>query len=217
MYRPWVTWLLIAANVVVFAIELTMGNGVEPFFRRWGLVSADVQALLQGESATNPAVLATLVSSLFLHAGWLHLLVNLVYLGIFGVAVETALGAWRFASLFFVAGIAGGLVHIVAMPTDEAPAIGASAAISGLIAAHLVLFPGASLSSVAPMLFFSPAANAPVSVLMWLWLLAQVLSAVANPAATGNIAWWAHLGGFVGGLAFANLVRPRHPSRSRRF
>jgi membrane associated rhomboid family serine protease len=218
MSRPWVTWLLVAANGVVFAAELVLGDNVEPFFRRWGLVAADVQALLQGDSTANPAVLVTLATSLFVHAGWLHLLVNLVYLAIFGTAVEAALGTWRFLGLYFVAGIVGGLVHVVTMPLSEAPAIGSSAAISGLIAAHLALFPGASLSSVAPMVFFSPAANVPVSLLLGLWLLAQVISGLASPATAGNVAWWAHLGGFVGGLAFAQVARPRRQTRdSQRF
>jgi membrane associated rhomboid family serine protease len=214
MRRPWVTWGLLAANAAAFMVELGLGGSLEALLRRWGLVAADLRGAGGG---VDPAALVTLVSSLFLHAGWLHLLVNLVYLAIFGAAMEARLGHGRLLALYLGAGLAGGLAHVAAMPESQTPAVGASAAISGLIAGHVALVPGASLSSLAPMLFFSPAANAPVSVLLLLWLLAQVLGGLVNASTGGDLAWWAHAGGFVGGLLLAPLLRPARRQRRTRF
>src|SRR5438067_13614244 len=134
-----VTAALVIANVAGFALELAMADQVEPFLRRWGLVPAD---MLESLSSEGPAALVTLLTSTFLHAGWLHLLSNLVYLAVFGPPVERRLGPARFALLYLMSAVLGSLAYLVAQPSSPAPAIGASGAIAGVIAAHLVLFPG---------------------------------------------------------------------------
>ncbi|HEX2186152.1 MAG TPA: rhomboid family intramembrane serine protease [Chloroflexota bacterium] len=203
-----ITWLLLLTNAALFLVELGAGEELEAFLQRWGLVAADISAYLRGVATSNPAVLVTFLSSLFLHAGWLHLLVNLLYLAFFGGAVEGVLGQGRYLALYVFGGVAGGLAHVLARPEAHAPAIGASGAIAGVLAAYLVLLPGAALGSLAPMLCFRPRANVPALLLLF-WLLAQALGGVATVASTGGVAWWAHLGGFAGGLALAPLLRPR--------
>ncbi|MCA1644767.1 MAG: rhomboid family intramembrane serine protease [Chloroflexi bacterium] len=202
-----VTWLLVALNVAGFALELSLGGGLDGVIRRWGLVPADVFEALHGSA--GPAALVTLLTSTFLHAGWLHLLSNLLYLAVFGLPVERRLGAARFASLYLLSGVLGSLAYLLAQPASEVPAIGASGAIAGVIAAHLVVYPGATLGSVAPVLFLHVVESAPTLLLLLLWLATQLFSSVASLTTSTGLAWWAHLGGFASGLALAPVLRKR--------
>ena len=211
--RCMLTVVLLCLNLAYFLVELSMGGGLDAFLRRWGLVPEDVFEALHGEA--SPAALVTLLTSLFLHAGWLHLLSNLLYLAVFGVPVERRLGSVRFGLAYFGSGLAGSLAYVVAQPDATAPAVGASAAIAGVIAAHLVLFPGATLGQLAPVVFFRVAAHAPTLVLLVVWLVAQLLSGVVSLTTSTGIAWWAHAGGFAGGLALTSLMRPRYLRQSR--
>jgi membrane associated rhomboid family serine protease len=203
-----VTLILLIANLGVFLVELSMGgDDLDVYLRRWGLVASDILASLaiDGESL---APLVTLLTSMFLHAGWLHLLSNLLYLAVFGLPVERRLGGARFAALYLVSGLVGNLAHLLAQPASGVPAIGASGAIAGVIAAHLALFPGATLGSLAPVLFLQVVENAPALLLLLVWLTAHLFSGVvAGLTASTGIAWWAHLGGFLMGLLLAPLLR----------
>src|ERR687883_386927 len=192
-----VTLALIGINLAAFVLELAQGGEVDGFVRRWGLVPADLGG------AEGQAALVTLLTSTFLHAGWLHLMSNLLYLGVFGPPVERRVGPARFGLLYLVSAIAGSLAYLAAQPASQTPAVGASGAIAGVIAAHLVLFPGATLGSLAPVLFLSVVEAAPTLLLLLLWLAAQVFSSVASLTASTGIAWWAHLGGFGTGLVLA--------------
>jgi membrane associated rhomboid family serine protease len=200
-----VTVVLIVINIAAFLFELSLDGSLDLFLRRWGLVPAD-----------EPAALVTLLTSTFLHAGWLHVLSNMVYLGVFGPPVERRLGAARFALLYVVSGLVGSLAYLLAQPGSEVPAVGASGAIAGLIAAHLFLFPGATLGSLAPVLFLHVVESTPTLLLLLLWLATQVFSSVASLTTTSGIAWWAHLGGFASGLALAPLLRNVHNKRMAR-
>ncbi|HEY3058040.1 MAG TPA: rhomboid family intramembrane serine protease [Chloroflexota bacterium] len=202
------TAALVVANVALFALELRMGSELEPFLRRWGLVAADL-----GE---GPAAWITVLTSTFLHAGWLHLLSNLLYLAVFGLPVERRIGAARFGMIYFASGTLGNAAHLLIQPGSTVPAVGASGAISGVIAAHLVLFPGATLGSLAPVLFLRVVESAPVLLLLLVWLAAQLLSGVASlttSTASTGIAWWAHLSGFGTGLALASVLKNRRRTR----
>src|ERR1700694_2956217 len=184
-----------------------MDGALDGFIRRWGLVPADVLESLHGND--GPAALVTLLTSTFLHAGWLHLLSNLLYLAVFGPPVERRVGAARFALLYVASGLAGSVAYLVAQPTSEVPAVGASGAIAGVIAAHLVLFPGATLGSLAPVLFLHVVESTPTLLLLLVWLATQFFSGVASLTTSTSIAWWAHLGGFASGLALTPVLRRR--------
>jgi membrane associated rhomboid family serine protease len=200
-----VTTVLVAANLAAFLVELSLGGALEPFVRRWGVVPVDVVESLRGSEA--PAALITLLTSSFLHAGWLHLLSNLVYLGVFGLPVERRIGASGFALLYLASGLIGSLAYLLAQPASEVPAIGASGAIAGVIGAHLVLFPGATLGSLAPVLFLHVVESTPTLLLLLIWMATQLFSSVASLTTSTGIAWWAHVGGFAGGIALAPLLR----------
>jgi membrane associated rhomboid family serine protease len=197
-----VTAALVVANLLGFAYELSLGDELDPFLRRWGLVPADL-------GADSPAALITLLTSTFLHGGWLHLISNLLYLAVFGPSVERRLGGVRFALLYLASCLAGSLAHQLAQPTSTQPAVGASGGLAGVIAAHLVLFPGATLGSLAPVLFLHVVENTPALLLLLVWVATQLLSGVASLTASTSVAWWAHVGGFLTGFAVAVLVRPR--------
>ena len=109
--------------------------------------------------------------------------------------------------------VVGSLSYLVAQPTSQTPAVGASGAIAGVIAAHLVLYPGATLGSVAPVLFLSVVESTPTLLLLLLWLATQVFSSVASLTTSTGIAWWAHVGGFAAGLVLAPLLRKRRMAR----
>ena len=200
------TAALVLANVAVFALELSQGDNVESLVRRWGLVPADL--------ADSPAVLVTLLTGTFLHAGWLHLLSNLLYLAVFGPPVERKVGSLRFGLLYAASALGGSLAHVLAQPLSTQPAVGASGAVAGIIAAHLVLFPNATLGSVSPVLFLPVIENVPVLPLLLVWLGAQVLAGLASLTSTTGIAWSAHLGGFALGLMMAFMLRGRRVRRT---
>ena len=202
-----VTLVLIGINLAAFALELAQGGEVDSFVRRWGLVPTDVLG------AEGRAALVTLLTSAFLHAGWLHLLSNLLYLGVFGLPVERRVGPARFALLYVASAVAGSLAYLAAQPASQTPAVGASGAIAGVIAAHLVLFPGATLGTLAPVLFLSVVETAPTLLLLLLWLATQVFSSVTSLTTSTGIAWWAHLGGFGTGLVLAPVLRRRRMAR----
>lgn len=198
-----ITAALIAANVAVFLYELSLGAGVENLIQRWGLTPADVQ---------EPAVAITLLTSTFLHVGWVHLLSNVIYLGVFGPPVERRLGPAGFLTIYVVSALAGSLAYWLIQPNAQTPAIGASGAIAGIIASHLVLFPGATLSSIAPVLFLRVVETTPTLLLLLLWLVTQLFSSVASLAGNTSILGWAHVGGFAGGLITASMLRTRQGS-----
>ena len=198
---PVVTLALVVANVVLFVVELSQGANIDTFVLRWGLVPTDVR--------DGPAAAITLLTSTFLHAGWVHLVANMVYLAVFGPPVERRLGATRFLVLYFVSGLLGSLAYVLLQPLSTVPVVGSSGAIAGVIAANLVLFPGATLGSLAPVLFLHVVESTPTLLLLLLWLATQVFSSVASLTTTTGIAWWAHLGGFASGLVLAPVLRPR--------
>ena len=198
---PVVTLALIVANVALFVVELSQRGEIDGFVRRWGLVPADL--------SDGPGAAITLLTSTFLHAGWFHLAANMVYLAVFGPPVERRLGPTRFAVLFVASGLVGSLTYVLVQPQATGLAIGASGAIAGVMAAFLVLFPGATLGSLAPVLFLHVVESTPTLLLLLLWLATQVFSSVASLTTTTGIAWWAHLGGFASGLVLAPVLRTR--------
>jgi membrane associated rhomboid family serine protease len=200
-----ITLALVAANLAVFVVELTMGSDIDGFVRRWGLVPADIRE--------GPAAAVTLLTSTFIHAGWFHLLWNLLYLGVFGLPVERRVGGARFGVLYIASAVLGGVAYLVAQPASTTPAIGASGAIAGVIAAHLVLYPGATLGSLAPVLFLHVVESTPTLLLLLLWLATQVFSGVASLTTTTGIAWWAHVGGFATGLVLAPMFRKQRMAK----
>jgi membrane associated rhomboid family serine protease len=176
------------------------------FLLRWGAVPRSLfspallsDALLDGRAFS-------LVSALFLHVNWLHLLGNLLFLLIFGLPAERSLGPLRFLVLFVFCGVAANLSAAWSLDGTGAVIIGSSGAVSGLIGAFLVLFPRAQLAIVLPLGLFLEFVRTPASVLIGIWALLQLMFAYVGPT-FGAVAWWAHLAGFALGMLLAIPMR----------
>ncbi len=201
---PGVTYGLIAVNVVVFLVELGQPD-LQAFIERWGAVPAVIDT---GHG------LETLVTSMFLHAGWWHLLGNMLFLFVFGDNVEDAFGHVRYLLFYLACGILAGLGQVLLSPGSPLPGVGASGAISGVLAAYLIMF-GANRVRVLIGIF---PAVVPAYVMIGVWIVLQFLNglaSVANTAQTGGVAYGAHIGGFAGGVVLTLLLRPGR--RSGRF
>jgi membrane associated rhomboid family serine protease len=195
---PVVTYALIALNVLVFSIELNQGGS---FIRQWAVVPRQLVA--------NPsAEIPTIFTSMFMHAGWMHLLGNMLFLWIFGDNVEDRLGRAKFLIFYLVCGIAATLAQVAVSAESSIPNLGASGAISGVLAGYLVLFPKGRVK----ILMRGGVVAFPAVVVIGLWIVLQLISGIgsfAQSAQTGGIAYMAHIGGFVAGLALAFLMSGR--------
>ena len=193
----------------------------------YGLASeAAVQRVLMTYGATPSRLLApgglaeaapTLVTSLFLHGGWLHLGGNMLYLWIFGDNVEDWMGHMGFLFFYVLSGAVATVSHALLNPTSTAPLVGASGAIAGVLGAYLILFPRARIRSLAILGFFVTSVSIPAVVFLPLWFLLQFFSGVASlgaGAGGGGVAWWAHVGGFVTGIVLVPVFSRRRGSQA---
>ncbi|MDP2233641.1 MAG: rhomboid family intramembrane serine protease [Actinomycetota bacterium] len=199
---PWLTVLLIAGNIAVFAFEVTRSPAeLAQFIDQWAFVPARLH------TGAAPAALLTLVTSAFLHGGWLHLGGNMLYLWVFGNNIEDRLGPIRFIMFYLTCGLAAALAQAAVAPMSPVPMVGASGAIAGVLGAYLMLFPRTRVVTLVPILFYIEAAALPAAFVIGFWFVLQIaqgLSALGGTMETG-VAWWAHVGGFAAGIV---LVAP---------
>jgi membrane associated rhomboid family serine protease len=214
---PYVTWGLIAACFLVFLYELSIQSnrgdaGLEAFLSRYGAIPADITGALNHGQVFGSASFG-LLSSQFLHAGWLHILGNMLYLWIFGNNIEDQLGPIPYLVFYLVAGVVAGLTQVAIAPDSTVPLVGASGAIAGVLGAYLVVFPGARVVSVVFLGFFAQLVTVPAVLILGLWFLLQLITGVASlgaaTSADGGVATFAHVGGFVMGLGVGLILRAR--------
>jgi membrane associated rhomboid family serine protease len=211
---PVVTWALIGACFVAFAVELSVtATGGDPalqaFFERWGAVPADITNAIEAGSYLGEAMIG-MVTSMFLHGGWLHLLGNMLFLWIFGNNVEDRLGSIPYLLFYLVGGIAAALTQVVIDPRSTIPLVGASGAIAAALGAYIVLFPGARILSLVFLGFFYQLLEVPALIVLGFWFALQLLSGFASfgaETAEGGVAFFAHIGGFVVGVVVGLLLR----------
>ncbi len=214
--RPVVTLSLIAAGVAAFLWQLTLGPPhAEAVIRALGLVPAT----LTGVAAPGPVPpLLTVLSSMFLHGGWMHLAGNMLYLWIFGNNVEDAMGHGRFLAFYLLCGAIAALAQIVSDPGSTLPMIGASGAISGVLGAYLLLYSHARVLVLVPLGLLTRVIRLPALFVLGFWIVFQLLSAALASPEGGGIAWLAHIGGFVAGMVLVFPFKRRgvtlfHPRR----
>ncbi len=226
---PVVTWTIIAACSAVFLYQLTLGQLDQIAFSfQFGFIPAE---LLTGDEftvldlgrrtidVTSPIpTWATAFSAMFLHGGFLHILGNMLFLWVFGDNIEDRMGHVKYLVFYLLCGIAAMAAQMAINPASEIPNIGASGAIAGVLGAYLVLFPHSRINTLVFIVFLMSVVRIPAFFLLGFWFVMQFFSGVGsiNPAVDqGGVAYWAHVGGFVAGLAIAALFRPLLVRRRR--
>ena len=204
---PVVTRLLIATNVLVFLYQAGLGPlAGESFIRTFGLVPRRVHV-------EHLETLRPLLTSMFLHGGWMHLLGNMLYLHIFGDNVEDRLGHARYLFLYVAAGIVAGIAQVAINPRSGLPMVGASGAIAGVTGAYFLFLPRARVVTLVPIFVFLQIIELPAVFFLFFWFAFQLLLGVGSlgmESAGGGVAFWAHIGGFLAGMVLGPmLARPR--------
>ena len=214
---PIVTIVLILASTVIFFYELQLGPSIRDLFQNAGVVPQYFTNT--GQDLLAPKKWSTLITYMFLHGGWLHILGNMWMLWIFGDNVEDRLGRLRFLIFYLATGIASALVHIYFNPSSTTPTVGASGAIAGVMGAYLLLYPKARVVTVVPVFIFLHIIKLPAFIFLGIWFAMQFLMGTASQAMQGSgggIAWWAHIGGFVAGaFLITTLMRPKRMANRR--
>jgi membrane associated rhomboid family serine protease len=208
---PIVTWLLILVNFIVFAVELSLPSAaLEHVVYHLGLVPARFTDPAWGaEVGLTANSLWPFVTSMFLHGGWLHIIFNMWALWIFGDNVEDRLGHVRYLIFYLVCGIIAAVTLTVVTPGATEPTIGASGAIAGVLGAYFIFYPMAEVIVLFPIFIFPLFFKLPAVVYIGFWFLLQfftgAMSLTSSPEASGGIAWWAHVGGFIAGALLCRL------------
>jgi membrane associated rhomboid family serine protease len=207
-----VTIALIVLNVLVFVLELGQGSerALQSFITAWGVVPAEYTVRHDLPPLIPLPYWSTLITSMFLHGGWMHLGGNMLYLWIFGDNIERAMGNARFLVFYVICGIVAGLAHIAFSGGSPVPSVGASGAISGVLGGYLVLFP----QNRVRVLTRGGIASVPAVVVLGFWIVLQLISQVGSIAQTsdgGGVAYMAHIGGFVAGLVLVKFFAAGRP------
>ena len=194
---PVVTLAIIVLNVLVFILELALGDG---FVTRWALIPADIAS---GHHLT------TILTAMFLHGSWLHIISNMIFLWAFGPEVEDLMAPGRYLTFYVLGGVAAMLAQVAAAPASTVPALGASGAIAAVMGAFLVTYPRDKIRSLLIILVFVSVRYIPAALLIGVWFLIQFvnLGAVSEQASSG-VAYAAHVGGFIFGVVTVRLFEP---------
>ena len=197
---------LIAINMLIFLYQQTMDESSERVFvQHWGIVPDSISQHL-----------FTLVTSMFVHGGWLHVLGNMLYLWVFGKAVEDLIGSGPFLGLYLCCGLAAGVLQVVTNAFSSLPTIGASGAIAGVMGAYMIKFSRSRIVTLVFIVIFFTTVEIPAWVMLIWWFFIQLFNGVGSLAATnysGGTAWFAHVGGFVAGMLLIRLF----PAKQRRW
>ena len=197
---PVVNNLLIGVNVLVFLIQISQGPNLDRFVFTYGLVPAKFTHPSLSAYFGTASNLFSLLSFMFLHGGWLHLLGNMWSLYIFGDNVEDRLGPLRYLGFYLAAGLASGLFHMALNMNSQVPTIGASGAIAGVMGAYFILYPASKILTLIPIIFIPWFVEIPAYVFLGIWFVLQFISAAGSHGMSTGIAWWAHVGGFIAGI-----------------
>jgi membrane associated rhomboid family serine protease len=210
--RPYITWILIVLNVLVFLFELMIdaAGELDALIYNAGVVPYVITSRPFSVSSLS------IFTSMFLHGGWTHLLGNMLYLWIFGDNIEDRLGHVRFVVFYFLGGIAAALAQILIAPDSTIPMVGASGAIAAVLGAYLVEFPRARVRSLVTLGYFIRIAQVPAVIVLGMWFVLQFFNGFLSLSATasGGVAYFAHIGGFVAGLLFIKPFAVGRPKNS---
>jgi membrane associated rhomboid family serine protease len=205
---PWVNWLLIIINIAIFLYEVVALSSaeVEQMIYRYGLIPDKIRLLsVTRFNDLSSAIIRPFFTNMFLHGGWLHLISNVWILFIFGDNVEDRMGKARYFLFYISCGLLASLTHFILNRNSTLPAIGASGAISGVMAAYMIMFPKSTIVSLVPIIIIPIFLPIPAVIYIGIWFIGQLWSGTSSLMLSGHatgIAFWAHIGGFIGGLFF---------------
>lgn len=204
---PVVTIGLIVVNFLVFFYELAQGDQLDKFINAFSLVPCEYTNQCSVYAGTPTPFWLTLFSSMFLHAGWDHILGNMLFLFVFGIHVERSMGAVRYLLFYLICGMGANALEILTSLGSNVPGLGASGAISGVLAGYLLMYPSSHIKTLIPLGFLFWAARVPAWIFIGLWFLLQLVEGLTtvSDVTGGGVAYFAHVGGFVTGLALVRL------------
>jgi membrane associated rhomboid family serine protease len=204
--------LLIVVNILAFLYELSLPpKSGQALVYTFGVVPSHAQLFFAHHGMTFAQAFVPLVTSMFLHGGWMHLLGNMLFLWVFGGSVEETLGHIQYFIFYFICGIGSAVVHTALNWGSKVPTIGASGAISGIMGAFIVLYPRARVTTLIPALFLFFTVRIPAVLMLGYWFFLQFFSGIASLGVgdQGGVAWWAHVGGFLLGAILIVGERPK--------
>lgn len=213
---PIVTIVLIIANALIFFYQLFLGPELNSFVQVFGIIPAKYFWLAEFKPGDWGDRFMPLLSSMFLHGGWMHVIGNMWYLWIFGDNVEDRMGHGRFFAFYVFCGLAAGLTHVYLNSASRVPTIGASGAVAGVMGAYLLLFPRSRVVTLLPIFIFIQIIEIPAFFFLAFWFLLQFFQGTASIMAgetLGGVAWWAHFGGFVAGAILSLFFRKPRTER----
>jgi membrane associated rhomboid family serine protease len=217
---PFVTYFIIALNTVTFLFELSVGaqgqRALNSLIYHFGVVPVHFErALVAGSAPSLVGLFLPILTAMFLHGSWLHVIGNMWFLWIFGDNIEDYLGHFTYLLFYLVSGFAAAVAHIVLNAGSSVPSVGASGAIAGVMGAYFVLYPRARVLMWFPPIFFF---HLPAWLVLGYWFFVQFMSgtatSIAETSQSGGIAFWAHVGGFVAGVVLIKVL-PERPRRYR--
>ena len=220
---PFVTWSIIGACVLVFLWQSSLGaKAGEIALYQYGMIPARLFGMAKLRSHAAIPASATVLTSMFLHGGWLHLGLNMLFLWVFGAKVEDSMGHSRFLIFYLLCGVAAAVAQAIMSPASTLPMVGASGAISGVLGAYFLLHPLASIRVLFFLGFIPIVAHIPALIFLGLWFATQIASATFSVLSEPGVAVWAHVGGFLTGMLLTPLLRPNsvkllQPRYSRAF
>ena len=202
--KPLFSYTLILINVLVFGYEIMLTpDQSEKMFTTYGAIP---QEIIQGQD------MYTLLSCMFLHGGWMHLIGNMLFLWVFADNIEAVVGTFNFMIFYIIGGVAATAIHIFFNPYSEVPMVGASGAISAVMGAYLIMFPSSRIKVL--ILIFFTTAYVPALFFLGIWIVQQLVAGVGslNPttAESAGVAWWAHIGGFIFGVVAGFIARKQY-------
>ncbi len=208
---PIINLTLIMANIAVFIWQyFYFQQGPAHLIYMLGFVPKEVFSLSDAPPLSPIPLPLTLLTSAFIHGGWLHLLGNMLYLFIFGDNVEDRLGHGRYLVFYSASGILAGLIHGMLFPDSQIPCVGASGAIAGVLAAYMFFYPKAKVSTLFIIFVFFKIIRLPAIVVLGFWIVLQIASGMTELSTqAGGVAWFAHIGGFAAGAVLALLLKPK--------
>ena len=213
---PFVNVTLIGINILVFLIQLAGNSNPAALFHKFGLVPIEITRGVDIGFPTIQPVYLTFLTSIFVHAGFAHILGNMLYLWIFGDNIEDRMGHLRYLIFYLLAGFGASSIHILFSPSSEIPTVGASGAISGVLGAYIVLFPRAKVVALVLFGFFYRLVRVNALIILGIWIVYQLLFGLLSLGARGSAggtAWFAHIGGFIVGIVLVKLFarKPKAP------